>query len=244
MTPSISQDAVNTALGNFLTSILPSGTKVIVGQVNRAASPEGDYTVMWALRRPRLGTNVDGQNDAVFTGSIAPIDADTATMTITAVDPRFTGKILVGSTIFGVGVAANTIVTALGSGTGGLGTYIVKPSQTVASKTLSAGAIAIDQSTEVVMQVDVHGPHSADNAQTISTLFRDQYAVDQFAGTGVSPLFAEQPRQLAFTTAASQYEDRWMVEVYMQIIPVISVPQEFAGAATVDVVDVTATFPA
>lgn len=239
MTPSLTQDDVNTALGSFLTTILGlPATNVIVGQVNRVASPGGDYTVIWPLRRPRLATNVDTPVDCVFTGSIAG-----TLLTVSAVDPDFSGQIAVGSQIFGVGVADNTTVTEPGSGTGGLGTYTVTPSQTVTSKTLSAGVVAIEQSTEAVMQIDVHGPASSDNAQTISTLFRDAYGVSLFEGTGVTPLFADEPRQMPFITAANQYEDRWMVDVHMQIDPVIAVPQEFAQAASVDVVDVLATYP-
>jgi hypothetical protein len=236
MTPSITQDNVNTALGNFLVAILglPSG-QIIVGQVNRVAEPEGDFAVMWPLRRPRLGTNVDTATDAKFTGSIAA-----TVMTITEV---FAGEMNVGATVFGVGVAANTIVEAQLTGTpGGVGTYTVGPSQTVGSTMLSAGAIEIDQSTEVVMQIDVYGPLSADNAQTISTLLRDPYGVSLFDGTGVSPLYADEPRQVPFLNAASQFEDRWIVEAHLQIVPVISIPQEFASQATVDVVDVNATY--
>lgn len=240
MTPSITQDDINTALGNFLTAILNlPQANIIVGQVNRVASPEGDFVVMWPLRRPRLATNVDTPEDAVFTGSISG-----TTLDITAVDPDFSGQIKIGSQTFGVGVAANTMVTELGSGTGGVGTYTVTPSQDVPSETLSAGTIAIEQTTEAVMQVDVHGPASADNAETIATLFRDAYGVSLFEGTGITPLYTDEPRQMPFITAANQYEDRWTVDVHMQVDPTISVPQQFASQATVNVVDVTATYPA
>jgi hypothetical protein len=44
------------------------------------------------------------------------------------------GEVLVGQQVFGTGVAANTVITALGSGTGGTGTYTLNTSgQTVAS---------------------------------------------------------------------------------------------------------------
>lgn len=238
MTPSITQDAINTALGNFLTAILPAGVEVVVGQVNRVASPEGDYVVMWPLRRPRLGTNVDTPVDSKFTASISG-----GVMTVSAVDAVLNGPIGIGSVIFGVNVASNTTVASLGSGTGGVGTYNVTPSQTVGSETMSAGVIEVEQSTEVVMQVDVHGPSSGDNSQTISTLFRSGYAVERMAASGVTPLYAEDPRQTPFTTAASQYEERWTIDVHLQINPIISVPQEFADSATIEVVDVDVVYP-
>src|SRR5580704_4186013 len=110
MTPSITQEDIEIALGTFLQTILglPDG-QVIVGQVNRVAPPEGDYVVMWPLRRPRLGTNVDTPADAKFTGSIAG-----TTMTITDVAA---GQMKAGATVFGVGVMANTVVSAQLTGT-------------------------------------------------------------------------------------------------------------------------------
>jgi len=65
---------------------------------------------------------------AVVTGSIAG-----TTLTVTAVT---SGTLAAGMTIQGAGVTANTIITALGTGTGGAGTYTVNFSQTIASRTL------------------------------------------------------------------------------------------------------------
>lgn len=238
MTPSITEAAINNALGSFLLAVLGlPPTNVIVGQVNRVASPEGDYVVMWPLRRPRLSTNVDSSTDAKFTGSIAG-----AVMTISAV---LAGAMNVGAVVYGVGVAANTAVVNQINGTpGGDGQYTIAPSQTVTSTTLSAGATVIEQSTEVVYQIDVHGPESADNVQTISTAFRDQYGVSLFAGTGVTPLYCDDPRQMPFQTAAVQFEDRWSIDVHMQADPTLSVPTQFADAANVTVISVTEAFPA
>ena len=65
----------------------------------------------------------------VFTGSISG-----TTLTVTAVTSGFVG---VGSTISGTGVTAGTTITGLISGTGGVGTYTVSASQTVASTTIT-----------------------------------------------------------------------------------------------------------
>lgn len=64
-----------------------------------------------------------------FTGSIAG-----NTLTITAMA---SGQIMVGDTITGTGVTANTVVTAFVSGTGGTGTYTVNNSQTVGSEAMT-----------------------------------------------------------------------------------------------------------
>ena len=136
MITSITEAQFNIALGNLLQAMLPQfpAGQIIVGQVNRVASPLGDYVVFWPLRRPRLGTDVENATDAVFTGTITPINSNTSTLNITAVNPNFTGQIAVGSQIFGVNIALPTVVTALGTGTGGIGTYIVTPSQTIGSE--------------------------------------------------------------------------------------------------------------
>jgi hypothetical protein len=238
-TVSLTDAAVFTALRSFLIGILPAGIEVIKAQDNRVPEPEGpDFVTMTPLRRPRLATNIDTSADAKFTGSIAA-----ALMTITAVQ---SGVMNIGATVFGVGVAANTIVSAqlTGSPPGGIGTYIVAPSQTLAATTLSAGQTEIKQSTEVVIQLDVHGLNSADNTQVISTLFRDAYGVAQFAGSGVTPLYADDPRQVPFINAEQQYEQRWIVDVHLQIDPVVAVSAQFADKATITLVDVPETFPA
>lgn len=70
------------------------------------------------------------QRSAVFTGAISG-----TTLTVSA----FTSgdPIAVGMTISGTGVTSATTITALGTGTGGAGTYTVSTSQTVSSTTIT-----------------------------------------------------------------------------------------------------------
>lgn len=237
---SITEQQAYTALVSYLAVVLPPGTPAVQGQVNRVPEPAGtNYVVFWSLRRPRLSTNRDDFEDAVFTGGIAG-----PTMTITDVDPDFTGELAVGATVFGVGVAAGTVITALGTGIGGLGTYTVSPSQNLSSRTLSAGTQQLEQDTELVLQLDVHGPLGADNAQIISTTFRDGYAVGLFAlsGLDITPLYSDDPRQMPFINAEKAYEDRWAVDLHLQVNPVVTIPQQFADATDVDVVSVDASY--
>jgi len=58
------------------------------------------------------------------------------TMTVSGVA---SGALAVGQTVSGSGVTAGTVITALLTGTGGTGTYVVSPSQTASSTTVSAG---------------------------------------------------------------------------------------------------------
>lgn len=71
-------------------------------------------------------TLVPVDSEAAFTASISG-----TTMTVTQL---LTGTIHVGMAVYGAGVAAGTQVTGLGTGTGGIGTYTVNNSQTVASE--------------------------------------------------------------------------------------------------------------
>lgn len=68
---------------------------------------------------------------ASVTGSISG-----TTLTVSAVA---SGTVAVGQPYTGAGVTANTLITALGTGTGGTGTYTVNNSQTVGSETLTGG---------------------------------------------------------------------------------------------------------
>ena len=66
------------------------------------------------------------------------------------------------------------------------------------------------QATEVTIQVDVHGPASAENAQAITTLLRDGYAVDAFLALGadVQTLHADDPKQIPFWNSENQMENQ------------------------------------
>lgn len=66
------------------------------------------------------------------------ISATYGTLTVSAVA---SGTIDIGSPISGTGVTAGTVVTGLGTGTGGNGTYYVTPTQTVTSETLTVGDV-------------------------------------------------------------------------------------------------------
>jgi hypothetical protein len=94
------------------------------------------------LLLPGNGTNgaqnnsfLDSANQAVVTGSISG-----TTLTVSAVT---SGTLVVGTGISGSGVTAGTTITALGTGTGGTGTYTVSASQTVSSTTITATGFPI-----------------------------------------------------------------------------------------------------
>lgn len=240
--PAPTQSGIQTALRAFLLAILPSGVECIESQDNRVPEPHGtDFVVMTPIRRERLETNVDTYTDCAFTASIA-----SGVMTVTQMQ---IGAITIGNALLGVGVTAGTTITAQTGGTpGGVGTYTVSPSQTLGARTLACGSASIVQPTKVTVQLDVHSASvgdAADMAQTIATLFRDEFATSFFAGLGldVSPLYAEDPKQVPFQNAESQWETRYVVDVHLQANQIVSPPQAFADALAVDLINVEATYP-
>lgn len=240
--PVPTQSSIQVALRAFLLAILPAGVDVIEGQDNRVAEPQGaDFVVMTTILQERLETNVDAYIDCAFTASVAA-----TVMTVTAIQ---IGSITVGNALLGVGVTPGTTITAQTSGpAGGIGTYTIAPAQTVTSKTLACGIANIVQPTKVTIQLDVHSANvtdAADMAQTIATLFRDSYATDFFADLGpdVTPLFADDPRQMPFLNAESQLETRFIVDVHLQANQAVTPPQAFADELAVQVINVEATYP-
>jgi hypothetical protein len=80
---------------------------------------------------------VTEQDTATVTGTIDNgAGSAGTTLTVTAVT---SGTLSVGQQVYGTGVSQLTRITALGSGSGGLGTYTVSTSQLVASTTLVTG---------------------------------------------------------------------------------------------------------
>lgn len=236
------ESEVFAALRATLLGFLPSGVEVVRGQVNRVPEPKpGNHVVMWLLLSKRLATNLDEFVDSVFTASIAG-----GVMTVTAVDPDLDGEIVNGATIFGTGVADGTVVVSRGTGTGGVGTYNVTPEQTVASEKMAAGREELTQHYELHVQVDVHGPAAANNAQTLTTLLRDARGVDAMTAVNprVCPLHADDPVQGAFVNDQNQYEDCWHVTAHLQVNQTLGVPQQFADTlAVTGVIEIDAAYP-
>lgn len=233
------QRDANTALRAFVLSLLP-GIECIRGQVNRVPEPRvPDFVVTWPIIRGRVATNVDSYDDCRFTASIAG--------TVMSVSNVSFGIIEVGARVFGSGLSGTVLVTGTLSGTGGTGTYSVSPAQALSSRVLATGVMNSAQSTELTIQMDVHGPASADNAQILSTMLRDDYANLAFQRAGfpnVTTLYASDPRQVPFINAESQYEDRWIVEAHLHVYAIVSdIPQEFMDQAVIDPIILSDALP-
>lgn len=234
--PSPTQSNVFVALRSFLLAIMPAGVEVIQAQDNLVPEPIGDdFVLMTPIMFQRLATNVNTYQDVKFTGSIAG--------TLMTVSNVSFGSIQIGQTVFGVGVATNTQITSVGTIPN---TYNISVSQTIASQTLASGGIYFMQPSQWTVQLDVHGPNSSENAQTISTIYRDAYGVDLFRQSGfdVTPITADDPKQLPFTNEGQQVENRWVISAVMQNNQIIRAPQQFTDGVTVNTVNVEQVYPA
>lgn len=132
----------NTQQGNFTTYLAESGMAILAGQAMELVT-RGDFwakmLVAGAARGNRIFANLlDGTVCAAATGSTIAANTFTASfatnvMTVT-VAPALPLK--VGQAIVSAGVAAGTYIKALGTGTGGTGTYTL----TTAPGTITAQA--------------------------------------------------------------------------------------------------------
>jgi hypothetical protein len=102
----------------------------------------------------RWKTSTGFYTGATVTGSIAG-----TVMTVSAIT---TGVLAVGQKITGTGVTADTVITSLGTGAGGVGTYNVSPSQTAASTAITvSAAVTISQSDPAVFTIAHAAPLGA-----------------------------------------------------------------------------------
>lgn len=99
-----------------------------------AAAEGGTFSVSGSVSGAMPAATVGVPYGASVTGEISG-----TTLTVTSVR---LGKLAVGQTISGHGVTAGTTISALGTGTGGTGTYTVSASQTVASCSITASVAA------------------------------------------------------------------------------------------------------
>jgi len=83
------------------------------------------------------GTYPSAKFAQVGTGGTASGTTSTITATVLTVGGTVTGTFAVGMEVTGTGVAPGTTIVALGTGTGGAGTYVVSISQTVSSTTIT-----------------------------------------------------------------------------------------------------------
>ena len=119
----------------ILTSTL---TPTMVGQLNtstgRVGITDNGLNIYIVDGSNRYTWRISTPSNALFTGSISG-----TTLTVTAITQ---GTIGINQALFGANVTNETVITALGSGSGGVGTYTINQSQTVASTLMNSVAVA------------------------------------------------------------------------------------------------------
>jgi hypothetical protein len=146
---------------------------------------------------------VDGTNRytwRISNPSAAQFIGSTSTTTLTVTSMK-SGTLAVGQQLFGVGVTAETVITALGTGSGGVGNYTINISQTVPSQTLNTAAVA------AVVTGSISGTVLTVTAVTSGILYPGQtiQGTGVTAGTIITALGGSAALSFAITTGGTGY---------------------------------------
>jgi len=176
---------------------------------------DGTYRYTWRISTP---------SSAVFTASISG-----TTLTVTAVQ---NGTLAINQSLFGVGVSQETVITALGTGTGGVGTYTINQSQTVASElmnTATVGAVVTGSIAGTTLTVTAVTSGTLYVGQTIqgSTVTTQTIITALGTGTGGAGTYTVNNSQTV--TSRTLYGLNWSV------LP--TTDGAFTGGTSVDIVD-------
>jgi hypothetical protein len=176
---------------------------------------DGNDRYAWFISSPSAAT---------FTGSIT-----TTTLTVTVM---LSGTIAVGQALFGQGMAQNTVITALGTGTGGIGTYTVSDSQTVAStqiNTTAAPAIVTGAISTTTLTVSAVTSGVLQIGQTIEGSGVTDGTIITAFGTGTGGVGT-------YTVSASQtVSSTTIFAINWTVLP--ATDGAFQGGGTVDITD-------
>ena len=219
---------VVTVCGDFVYVMEDDYTPKMIGQMNTSTGLVGivdngvnvyivddSYRYCWFISNPSAAT---------FTGSISG-----TTLTVTSV---LSGTIAVGQAIFGQNVAQNTVITALGTGTGGVGTYTVSDSQTVASTAINSTA------APAIVTASISGTTMTVSAVTSGTLQIGQTIEGSGVtdGTIITAFGSGSGGAGTYTVSASQtVSSTTIYAINWTVLPANDGP--FQGGGTVDITD-------
>ena len=124
-------------VGSYVYVLTSDLTPTMVGQLNtntgRVSITDNGVNVYIVDGVNRYTWRISIPSSAYFIGSVSG-----TTLTVTQVK---NGTIGIGQSLLGVGVTAETVITALGTGSGGVGTYTINLSQTESSEVLNSVAV-------------------------------------------------------------------------------------------------------
>jgi hypothetical protein len=215
--------------GSYVYALTANLVPSVIGQLNSSSGivritdnginvyiVDGAYRYTWYISSPAA---------AVFYGSTSG-----TTLTVTGVS---SGTIAVGQSLFGIGVLAQTVITALGTGTGGVGTYTINRSQTVAAGSMNSatvGAVVTATIAGTVMTVSAVASGVLHVGQTISGVGVTLGTIITALGTGSGGV-GTYTLSVTSTVAVGVT----MYGLNFSVLP--STDGAFSGANTVDIID-------
>ena len=175
-----SQPTITLSYGNaVLTPVLTSSPTVL--STATAGVSVNQITVAYSSDP---GTFIE-EDAASFTGAIANSVGGVSAGTVLNVTAVSSGTLRVGMTIYGTGITAGTYISALGTGTGGTGTYTVSTSQLVSSTSIN-GIIAVSGFTSKTGPAIVVGSITG-TTLSVASVSSGTLAIGQkITGTGIS----------------------------------------------------------
>jgi hypothetical protein len=214
--------------GPYVYALTSSFVSTMVGQLNSSTGRvgitdngvnvyivDGTYRYTWRISTP---------SSAVFTGSTSG-----TTLTVTAITE---GALAVGQVLFGVGVTQETVITALGTGTGGIGTYTINLSQTNASQQMNsatAGAIITGAISGTTLTVSAVSSGTLAAGMTIQGAGITANTIITALGTGTGGVGTYTVNFSQTISSITMYGLNWSV------LP--STDGAFTGGTNVDIVD-------
>jgi hypothetical protein len=221
-------DILVAVCGPYVYALTSTYTTTMVGQLNTSSGIVGitdnGVNVYIVDGQNRYTWRISSPSAAVFTGVISG-----TTLTVTAIT---NGTIGINQALFGVNVTQATVITALGTGTGGVGTYTVNQSQTVASTQMNSatvGAVVTGAITGTTLTVSAVTSGTLVVGQTIQGSTVTAQTIITALGTGTGGVGTYTVNNSQTVTSRTLYGLNWSV------LP--STDGAFTSATSVDIVD-------
>jgi hypothetical protein len=221
-------DILVAVCGPYVYALTSTYTTTMVGQLNTSSGIVGitdnGVNVYIVDGQNRYTWRISSPSAAVFTGSISG-----TTLTVTAIT---NGTIAINQALFGVNVTQATVITALGTGTGGVGTYTINQSQSVASTQMNSatvGAVVTGAISGTTLTVSAVTSGTLVVGQTIQGSTVTAQTIITALGTGTGGVGT-------YTVNNSQtVTSRTLYGLYWSVLP--STDGAFTSASAVDIVD-------
>jgi hypothetical protein len=221
-------DIMVVVCGPYVYAITSDYNTTMVGQLDsstgRVGITDNGINVYIVDGNNRYTWRISSPSAAVFTGSTSG-----TTLTVTAIT---NGTIAINQALFGVNIAQETVITALGTGTGGVGTYTINVSQTVPSEQMNSATVG------AVVTGSISGTTLTVSAVTSGTLFVGQtiqgsgvtvQTIITALGTGTGGAGTYTVNNSQTVSSTTLYGLNWSV------LP--STDGAFTGGTNVDIVD-------